>query len=93
MSIILVTASTRACGPIILATDHFDDSQQLEKSEDCVSAQLELNMAGECHDIYWSRTNYCKICQRLDPRLSVPVTVSTVPSKHLASRNKLPGNG
>lgn len=59
MSIILVIANTRACGPIILATDHFDDSQQLEKSEDCVSAQLELNMAGECQDIYWTRTNYC----------------------------------
>jgi len=55
----LVTANTRARGPIILATDHFDDSQQLEKSEDCVSAQLELNMAGECQDIYWTRTNYC----------------------------------
>lgn len=40
-----------------LALDHFNDSQDLEKSGEHKSARFELGMAEEYREIFWQRTN------------------------------------
>jgi hypothetical protein len=46
----------RTRGVMMLALEHFHDSQELERSEDVESAKFELGMAEEYREIFWRRT-------------------------------------
>jgi hypothetical protein len=46
----------RTHGVMMLALEHFHDSQELETSEDFESAKFELGMSEEYREIYWRRT-------------------------------------